>query len=84
MFVCFGDLFASFMVYESKFVLMMQVQVCVCVCVCVCTCVCVHVCVCVCVCARVCFVLKLQWPFNVIIYGQAVVAMETIPKFPDL
>ena len=64
------------MVDESKFVLMMQVQVCVCVCVCVC--------VRARACACVCFVLKLQWPFNVIIYGQAVVAMETIPKFPDL
>lgn len=65
-FTCFGDSFASFMVDESEFVLMMQVQVSVC--------------------ARthVCFVLKLQWPFNVIIYVQAVVAMETIPKFPDL
>ena len=62
------------MVDESKFVLMMQVQVCICVCVCVCAR----------ACACVCFVLKLQWPFNVIIYGQAVVAMETIPKFPDL
>lgn len=30
------------------------------------------------------FVLKLQWSFNVIIYGQAVVAMETVTKFPDL
>ena len=66
MFICFGDFFASFVVDESKFVLMMQVQVSVCV----------H--------THVCFVLKLQWPFNVIIYGQAVVAMETIPKFPDL
>lgn len=26
----------------------------------------------------------MQWPFNVVIYGQAVVAMETITKFPDL
>ena len=66
--MCCGDVFASFMADESKFVLMMQVQVCVCVC----------------VRAHVCFVLKLQWPFNVVIYGQAVVAMETIPKFPDL